>query len=217
MLPHSLTLRDIIGLLAKLKAATPDYPTHLLLERKAAFLKQAITIKLGKPGRGGHKGGGRGGSSGPGSAGTLGGASAAQGILLQAVIGVWIIAAMLTAAYVFRDQIIHLLQDNGIVVEITQAPSADSPLPVIESPAIEAPFPEITTPPGTATPGTLSDGETPPGTLSDSQEPSGTDDDSGLHIGQTPGTPNVPNQDKPKPDKPKPDKPDPPNKPNEEK
>jgi len=204
MLVGSLTPDDIIGLLFKLKAATPDYPANLLVERKAAFLQQAITIKLNGPGRGGSQGGGDGGSSGPAGSGTLGGASVTQGILLYAVIGVWIIAAMLMAAYVFRDQIIDLLQDSGIVVEMTQAPSVDAPLPVISSPIIEVPSPEITIPPGTATPDTLSDEETPPETLSESQDTSNTKENPGLHLGQTPGTPDVPDQEKPKPDKPEP-------------
>lgn len=204
MFAQSLTPDDVIGLLFKLKGTTPDYPANLLVERKAAFLKQAIAIKLDGPGRGGSQGGGNSGGSGPAGSGALGGASVTQGILLYAVIGVWMIAAMLTAAYVFRDQIINLLQDNGIVVEMTQAPSVDAPLPVISSPVIEVPSPEITIPPGTATPGTLSDEETPSEALSDTQDTSDTDEDSGLHLGQTPGTPDVPNQDKPKPDKPEP-------------
>lgn len=209
MLARSLTPDDVMGLLFKLKATTPDYPANLLVERKAAFLKQAIAIKFDGPGQGGSQGGGNGGGSGPAGSGTLGGASATQGILLYAVIGVWIIAAMLTAAYVFRDQIINLLQDNGIVVEMTQAPAVDAPFPVISSPVIEVPSPEITIPPETATPDTLSDEETPPEALSDTQDTSDTKEDPGLHLGQTPGTPDVPDQNKPKPDKPEPpDKPD---------
>ena len=128
----------------------------------------------------------------------LGGASTAQTILLQAVIGVWIIAAMLTAAYVFRDQIIDLLQDNGIVVEMTQAPSSEFPIPATLAPATEVVPTAIMTPAGTAIPGVESDTEAMP----EIENAPDSKDNPGLHLGQTPGAPDNPNQDKPdKPDK----------------
>jgi hypothetical protein len=148
--------------------------------------------------------------------------SAAQAILLQAVIGVWIIAAMLTASYFYRDEIINLLQDYGIVtVEVTQVPSSDSPAPVI-TPAVEAPSPDVRptdTLPATAIPETISEGESAP---DDDNSPEGQDssdnpddskDDQGLHLGQTPGAPDTPNQDNPD----KPDKSENPNKPDKKK
>lgn len=215
--------KEIVNLLSKLKDRTPGYPSDLLAARKAAFLNQAITIKFEGPRQGG-KGGGDGGSNitgGAGGSGTLGGMSAAQGILLQAVIGVWIIAGMLAAAYVFRDQIIDLLQDNGIVVEATQAPFIDSPESVVVTPATESPLPEVppteatsssaVSPSVTPAPDALSEGEPIPESSPDgqgvSENPSDSKSNQGLHLGQTPGAPDTPNQDKE--DNPnKPDKPD---------
>jgi len=209
MLERSLNPNDIIGLLARLKEQTPDYPPDLLTTRKAAFMAQIVSINIDGPKPGG-KGGGDGGGSlsgGTSGSGALGGMSTAQGILLQAVIGVWIIAGMLTAAYVFRDQIIDLLQDNGIVaVEITQVPSIDSPAPTIEIPSLETPPTEITSPSGTAVPETVSEGEAASEPTSDEQSTADTSGDNsenpGLHLGQTPGAPDTPNQDNPnKPNK----------------
>jgi hypothetical protein len=215
MLERSLNPNDVINLLSKLKAKTPDYPPELLAARKAGFLKQVVTINIESPGKGGGDGGSL--SSGSGGSGALGGMSAAQAILLQAVIGVWIIAAMLTASYFFRDEIINLLQDYGIVtVEVTQVPSLDSPAPAI-NPAVEAPSPgtlPTDTPPATAIPETLSEGESVPDEESSpegqdsSDNPDGNDDNQGLHLGQTPGAPDTPNQDNPN----KPNKPENPNK-----
>jgi hypothetical protein len=220
MLERSLNPNDVINLLSKLKAKTPDYPPDLLAARKAAFLKQVVTINIESPGKGGGDGGSL--SSGSGGSGALGGMSAAQAILLQAVIGVWIIAAMLTASYFYRDEIINLLQDYGIVtVEVTQVPSSDSPAPVI-TPAVEAPSPDVRptdTLPATAIPETISEGESAP---DDDNSPEGQDssdnpddskDDQGLHLGQTPGAPDTPNQDNPD----KPDKSENPNKPDKKK
>src|SRR3990172_3295160 len=140
-----LNSQDVIGLLLKLKDSTPDYPVDLLVARRAAFLQASAAIHLGGSGMSG-KGGGDGGSVGSGGSGAMGGMSTAQSFLLQAVIGVWVIAAMLTAAYVFRDQIIDLLQDNGIVtVEMTQAPSNEPTVHATISPVTEV-SPTVSTP-----------------------------------------------------------------------
>ena len=211
MFERSLNPQDIIGLLSKLKAGTPEYQADLMSARKAAFMKQAIALKIhghGHSGKGGGDGGSA-GSGGSGGSGALGGMSTAQGILLQAVIGVWIIAAMLTAAYVFRNQIIDLLQDNHIVsVEVTQAPAIDPASPVIVAPATEISPTAATPTSASATPGDVPGNEANPDSSSNIQNtPDGTKDDQGLHLGQTPGPPDTPNQDKPdkpnKPDKPK--------------
>jgi hypothetical protein len=217
MFERSLNSQDIIGLLSKLKAGTPDYPTGLMAARRASFMKQAVTLKIhgrGHSGKGGGDGGSA-GSGGSGGSGALGGMSTAQSILLQAVIGVWIVAALLTAAYVFRNQIIDLLQDNHLIsVKMTQAPAIDSTLPVLVTPATEISPTQATSTsiPPTATPGTLSSGTpgieaTPDGSSIIQNTPDSTKDNQGLHLGQTPGPPDTPNQDKPdkpgKPDKPK--------------
>jgi hypothetical protein len=168
--------------------------------RRAALLQAAVALQIHGSGMSG-KGGGDGGIGGSGGSGTLGGMSAAQSILLQAVIGVWIIAAMLTAAYVFRDQIIDLLQDNGIVtVEMTQAPSIETTVPV----TIEVPTIEITPLAVTANPGDVPGIEAP---AEIQNAPADPKDKPGLHLGQTPGPPEPPNKDEPnnpdKPEKPK--------------
>lgn len=204
----ALDSQDIVGLLSKLKDRTPDYPTDLMAARKATFLQTAIALQLTGSGMGGKGGGdsGIGGNGGTGGSGVLGGTSTAQTILLQAVIGVWIIAAMLTAAYVFRDQIIDFLQDNGIVnVEMTQAPSGEFPIPATLAPATVAVPTAITTPAGTAIPGVESDIEAMP----EIENAPDSKDNPGLHLGQTPGAPDTPNQDKPD----KPEKPDNPGRP----
>lgn len=195
--------QDIIGLISKLKDSTPDYPTDLLAARRATFLQQAVVIKIDGSGLSG-KGGGDGGIGGSGGSGALGGMTTAQTILLQAVIGVWVIAAMLTAAYVFRDQILDLLRENGIVVETTQGPSIESPVPATLSPATETPTIEFTPTIVIPTSGDLPVIEATPDGSSDSQStPTSPKENPGLHLGQTPGTPDTPNQDKPdKPDKP---------------
>lgn len=205
MSKQALNSQDVISLLSKLKDRTPDYPVDLMAARRATFLQAVVAIQIhgsGMSGKGGGDGG-IGGTGGSGGSGALGGASAAQSILLQAVIGVWIIAAMLTAAYVFRDQIIDLLQDNGIVpVEMTQAPSTEATAPALITPATEI-SPTAATPISvTAVPGDSLNIEASPEILDN------TKDDPGLHLGQTPGAPDTPNQDKPdRPDKPnKPDK-----------
>lgn len=203
MLERSPNPNDIINLLSRLKAQTPDYPSDMLAARRAAFLGQVATTNFDGPRQGG-KGGGDGGSLSNGS-GVFGGMSTAQGVMLQAVIGVWIIAAMLTAAYVFRDQIVDLLQDYGIVsVEITQVPSIDSPIPVTGIPSTDILPTETASPSTTAVPaGANSEEEAVSEEPSEAEATSENPDGPGLHLGQTPGTPDTPNQDNPnKPDKP---------------
>lgn len=197
--------QDVIGLISKLKEGTPEYPTDLLAARKATFLQQLVAINIAGSGLSGKGGGdgGIGGSGGTGGSGALGGVSTAQTILLQAVIGVWVVAAMLTAAYVFRDQIIDLLQDNGIV-EMTQIPSGEFAVPATIAPATEIPTLEFTSTPIPTAPDDQPVIETAPDNSSDSlSTPESTKQNPGLHLGQTPGAPDTPNQNKPdKPDKP---------------
>ena len=194
MSKQALNAQDIVDLLSKLKESTPEYPADLLAARKAAFI-EAVALQM-PPGGMSGKGGGDGGLSG---SSTLGGMTTAQSILLQAVIGVWIIAAMLTAAYVFRDEIIGLLQDNGIAtLEVTQAPSSEPLVPDTMAPATDVPPTAITPLADTAIPEGNPDVESPP----EEQEAPTDKDNPGLHLGQTPGPPDTPNQDKPdKPDK----------------
>jgi len=221
MLGRSSNFKNIIALLVKLKDQTPDYPTDLMAARKAAFMKQVVSINVQVKGLESETGGGSGGG-GPGSSGGsgfLGGLSTAHGILLQVAIGVGAIAAILTSTYLFREQIIELLQDNGIVpVEVTQAPSTEPAAPATVAPVTELPLTEL---PPTELPPTVV--VTPAGSpavgailedLNDVQDvPNKL---GGLHLGQTPGAPAVPGRGEPnksngpgKPEKPeKPEKPD---------
>ena len=41
-----MNTKEITDLLSKLKAETPDYPSDLLAAKRAAFLKQAVNIKI---------------------------------------------------------------------------------------------------------------------------------------------------------------------------
>jgi hypothetical protein len=82
MLERALNPNDIVGLLSKLKAKTPDYSPDMMAARRAAFVNQAIAIKFDGPKQGG-KGGGDGGSSsmgGSSGSGALGGTTTAQGV-----------------------------------------------------------------------------------------------------------------------------------------
>jgi hypothetical protein len=137
-----LERQDIIELLAKLKAETPDYPADLVEARKAAYLKQIVEIQISRKDQGGEAGkrGRAGGGSGSGAA--LGGGTLAQGISLKAAIAVGVVIAMLTAAYLFRDQIVDFLAENNIInVEETATPSiAPAPAgPATEMPTLNAP------------------------------------------------------------------------------
>lgn len=48
---------EIIELLSRLKAETPDYASDLIAARKAAFISQAVAIKFDEPKQGGKSGG----------------------------------------------------------------------------------------------------------------------------------------------------------------
>ena len=213
-----LKTKEITELLSKLKAETPEYPSELMEARKAAFLKQAVNIKIDRTGQGGQQGG-SGGSGGSGAA--LGGGSV-PGVLLQALIGITVVTALLLAAYAYRNQHGDESQDTKVVAQ--------------EELAISSPLaPEtVTAIPGSVTP-ELTASPTPTGTLlvlddisingasvaeelqSDNGVPNVINTDNGLHLGQTPGTPAAPGQGNSgnpnKPDKPdKPEKPDKPKK-----
>jgi hypothetical protein len=222
---RSLDFNEITGLFYKLKAETPDYPADLLAARKAAFLKQAVNIKIDGRGQGG-KGGQQGGSSGSGAA--LGGGAAGLGTLWQALIGVSIVAAMFLAAYAYREQITEILQGNEVAAleDVSQPSIVSSPLapgtvtavPSSLAPALAVPPIEIlpTGTPGASVDNTdLNGAEVVVGTPDAEISAEKTKSNSGLHLGQTPGTPAAPGQGNPgnlnqpdKPDKPtKPDKP----------
>ena len=214
--------KEIIELLSRLKAETPDYPAHILAARKNSFLNQAATLKIQGRGHGGE-GGQQGGSSGTGASGTaLGGSTTVQGIILQAVIGFGLVAAilvgMLTGNYVFRDQVSDRPEEDIVAVTESPAPvllpvSGASATPTNVEPVVATPEVTITVTRMNTTVENLSDDPADIHDLLDDIK-----DNPGLHLGQATGTPAAPGQGNPgninQPDKPdKPDKADKPDKP----
>jgi len=133
--------QEIVRLLAKLKEETPDYPADLLDARKYSFLKQIVDIKISGEGR---PEGGIASSGGSGASGAAPrGGSTVLGIPLKTALAIGAAILMLTAAYLFRDQIVEFLAENGLInTEETAAPPfASTPV----GPAQETPLP-ITTP-----------------------------------------------------------------------
>jgi len=210
--------KEITDLLSKLKAETPDYPSDLLAAKRAAFLKQAVNIKIDGNGQGGQQ-------SGTGSSGTaLGGGAVGPGVL-QALIGISIVAAMLLAVYAYRDQITDVLQGNVVIAQEDNSQPSISPSPLAPETVTALPGPlalEEAAPPveitSTVTSGASLDdtdingASVVAGTAGAEVAAEKTKTNSGLHLGQTPGTPAAPGQGNPgninKPEKPaKPTKP----------
>lgn len=226
---NPLKAKDITDLLSKLKAETPDYPSDLMAAKKAAFLKQAVNIKIDGKGQGGE-GGQQGGSGGSGGSGTaLGSGPATSSFLLQALVGISIVTAIFLAAYAYREQITDMLQNNEPVAreQSSQPLVASTPLAPGTVTAIPSSVASVlatssveTVPSGI--PGAVDNTEmngasviagTPGAEIAADKIKS----NNGLHLGQTPGTPAAPGQGNPgninKPDKDKPDKPEKPEKP----
>jgi hypothetical protein len=162
----------------------------------------------------------------------LGGA-ASPGALLQALIGIGLVAAISLAAYAYQDQIEDILRTNeGRAREELSQPSVVSTEPapgtvtVDPSPiaaALDIPPIEIVP---TGTPGAgdnvdLNGAAVVAGTPGAGVASERTKTNNGLQLGLTPGTPAAPGQGNPgnpnKPDKTKPEKPDNPNKPDKPK
>jgi hypothetical protein len=214
--------KEIIALLSRLRAETPEYPANMLAARKTAFLRQAATLNIQGKGQGGEGGqqGGSGGTSGSGTA--LGGSTSVQGIILQALIGFGLVATMLigmlTGNYLFSDQISDGLEEE-IVAVIESPASTILPVPgasatptedelVVDTPEVTVTVTESNT--------TLENLYDDPAFIDDLL--AGIKDNPGLHLGQVTGTPAAPGQGNPgnqnQPDKPeKPNKPDKPVKP----
>jgi hypothetical protein len=122
--------KEVTDLLSKLKSTTPDYPDDLMAARKAAFLKKAISVKLEGKGPGG-KGGQQGGSGGSGT--TAGGTAVGQGFLWPVVVGVFVVGAMLLAAYIYRNQIINLLEENNLSALVESPAPSDISISTLTS------------------------------------------------------------------------------------
>lgn len=218
MMPiFSFSPKEIINLLSKLKASTPDYPAEMFSARKAVFLKQVAAIQM--------QSGGPGGNGGPqtgGSGSALGGSSVAPSIAFQALIALGLVTAMLVGAYLNRDQIEEPSGDKTVAG--LEELSASTILPLTGGSGTSAVtavpsegIPTMTVPAISVT-GTVTPVSSP--IIDDLQDVlSGSDrTNPGLHLGEGDGTPAAPGQGNPgninQPDKPdKPDKPKKPRKP----
>ena len=138
--------QEIVRQLAKLKQETPDYPADLLEARKYSFLKQIVDLKISREG---HPEGGTGSSAGSGGSGAASSArSTVLGMPLKTALAIGAAILMLTAAYLFRHQIVVFLAENGLIntEETTPPPFASTPdrppqgtPPPITTPTFEAP------------------------------------------------------------------------------
>jgi hypothetical protein len=125
----SLEHQEMVRLLARLKEETPEYPADLLDARKYSFLKQIVDLKLSAEGQ-------PGGTAGPGGAGRPGaalkagaGGATILGLPLKAAIAIGMVILMLTAGYLFREQIVEFLAENGLIntAETAAPPLASTP------------------------------------------------------------------------------------------
>jgi len=223
MMPkRSLDPKDIASLLSKLKDQTPEYPANMMEARKAAFLKQAASLKTQMDGKGGNDGGNAGNSGIGGSNAGLGGGATTSGFLLQALIAFSVVAALLLTAFAYRKQIVEVINGNdfAVVEEISTSvvvstPTAGVTLSSETSPSSAEVTPTATvfvtpTPVITGTPdvlagvsisgtpdGTIVVNETPDDTTVVNESSDDTKTNSGLHLGQTPGAPAAPGQGNP--------------------
>lgn len=160
--------QEIVRLLAKLKEDTPEYPADLLEARKYSYLKQIVDLKISAEGQ---QGGQKGGKAGPGGAGGVGGATGGGatflGLPLKTALAIGAAILMLTAGYLFRDQIVEVLADNGLITteETAAPPFASTPgSPGEGTPtAFEAPTFELPSSGGAATQATPGSGNNDPG------------------------------------------------------
>lgn len=123
-----LTHQEIVELLSKLRDETPEYPAELEEARKSSYLKQIVEIEISRRDQGGDSGR-QAGAGGAGASGVaLGGGTTFLGFSLKSVIVFVAAIAVLTAAYLFRDQITNYLAENNIIrVEATATPADTSP------------------------------------------------------------------------------------------
>jgi hypothetical protein len=131
MAKKSLKQKDIVDMLSELRNETPEYPPELMRSRKTTFIKRVVDLKISgtsQDGKGGYKGGDDGPKWGGGVTWEeLSGGAAATGSSTKTMIAIGIVVALLTAAFLFRNQIVELLVENEIInVAETAAPSIAS-------------------------------------------------------------------------------------------
>lgn len=160
---RSLEHQEIVRLLANLKEETPEYPAELLEARKYSFLKQVVDLQISSkegPSAGGK--GRPGGSAGSGPA--LSGGATVLGIPLKTALAIGAAILMLTAGYLFREEIVEFLAENGLVTseETATPPFASTPDgPAQETPTFESPSSGSIETPSTPGPGNAGPGELP--------------------------------------------------------
>jgi len=121
--------KDIIKLLSELKEGTPEYPVHMMSNRKAAFLQKAIDIKVSK-GDDSSQSGQKGGKSGTGGAGASGSGASLRnkpfflGLSLKQIVAIGLVLVLFVTAYFMRDQITEVVTQNNVAnAGETAAPS----------------------------------------------------------------------------------------------
>jgi len=122
--------KDIVRLLGELKDETPEYPMHLMSERKAAFIQKAIDIKISRGDDSNQGGGTTGGKAGSGGAKSSGAALHDKtfflGLSLKQTITIGAILVLLVVGYFVRDQVTDVLFENEVVNTEEAAPPANS-------------------------------------------------------------------------------------------
>jgi len=126
-LEHKDIHKDIVKLLSDLKEETPEYPVHMMSNRKAAFLQKAVDIKVSK-GDDSSQSGQKGGRSGTGGAGASGASlrdkSFFLGLSLKQTLAIGLVLVFLVTAYFMRDQITEVVTQNNVAnAGETAAPS----------------------------------------------------------------------------------------------
>lgn len=179
---HPLSSQEIISLLAKMKTDSKPYPPELLSARRSVFIQKAAGMKIDLKGL-------RGKNIPKIHSGPL---SATMEIVLQSVLGAMVAVMVVSAAIIYREEIIDFFTPEGPdVVSSEVAPQQPSATPISTSTSVAtstiSPSPQIQP---TLTPTAydliLESDDTPVAI-----EPTSTSDkdNSGKHLGQTPTPP----------------------------
>ena len=187
MAKNSFEHKDIIKLLSDLKEETPDYPTHMMSSRKAAFMQKVLDTKISGDDQSGGQKGRKAGSKGAGGSGAaLKGGTYILGISLRRAIAIGVIILTLTAAYLMRDQIMEFLAENEIINVEETAATPIAPRSV----GFKTPTPTPNTPTlGGPQNGSSENPEIPGGP--------GAGEGPGQDSGEKPGAPGAPNNEEP--------------------
>jgi hypothetical protein len=180
-----LTHQEIVELLSKLRDDTLEYPAELKEARESSFLKQIVEIEISRRNQGGNGGKQAGAGGGGASGAVLGGGTTLLGFSLKTVILIVAAITVLTATYLFRDQITNFLAENNIIkVEETATPADTSSLTGLTT---ATPTADTSSTSGS---GTVATAAVPSlGTNNPIETPVGTEPGPGQESGQVQGTP----------------------------